>query len=720
MKQKTQKGSITVFLSLLMMLLISVITVSLESAHQTAVRSQISVGSSASMDMLFSRYDNNLFDQYKLLFMNDRLELESILQEGMAVYESPGKGILRGTHHLGFETGSVTVSKKTYLLDNKGEAFQKEVNQIVTADIVNLIKNKLLKNIGRLQQSGKVSDYMQDIMDKSDNLSELAEQVTDAGGKANGVNQSMTDIKTGLGKCVKDIETYKNSIDPEAEDKPNHSNQVKQIQKELGTLSESKNNAERNLREIITKLAVYEDKVKGITEDMETIKTSLAEEELDDEFRTPLNNELESVLSQTSESGEEYQRIVQARKQAEENLRKLQLINIPVASETSMMDGTLSNAMQNVAAQVGECGTIDLPSPDPAKKSELEGPAKTLIKTIRKLIKEGFLAVIVDDTSKLSKRELDTSEFPSKAEGISADTTENDKSMFQNMVDSAVNTMALNLYLYHYLDNYVDEGNYDLEYVLAGKTSDKENLASVIKQLVLLRAVLNEAYLLMDSTKRLEAGEAAASILAVCPYPPLVLVMQFIILTAWAFAEAILDVRALVAGKDVPIMKNADTWKLSLKGAAEASKGSGKSAGDKSSSGKNSKKGSSLLTTAGKTGKSEKNNSGSSTSGEGKKESSSEKGDMEAEDDTSGFGYKEYLLILMFFHSHDSNMFRGLDMIQWNVAEKDADFRISQCIYGIEADFSLQAKPVFMVFAMPELGKIAGYQYEQKEKRDYA
>lgn len=718
MIKKAQKGSITVFLSLLMMLLISVVTVSLESAHQTAVRSQISVGSSASMDMLFSHYNNDLFDQYKLLFMEDQLDLETILREGMAVYESPGKGLLRGVHHLGFETESVTISKKTYLLDNKGEAFQKEVNEIVTADIVNLIKNKLIKNIGRLRQSETISNYMREIGDKSSDLSEMAEQVGDAGKKADGVNKSMTDITTGLGNCVKDIEQYKKNLNPDAEEKPDHSEQVKKVQKELGALSESKIQAERNLREIITKLAVYEDDAKEITENMESVKAKLEKEDLDEEFRAPLNEELNAVLSQTSESGEEYQNFVQARKQAEDNLKRLQLIDIPVASETSMMDGSLSTNMQNVAKEISACGNINLPVPNPEKDGGLGALAKKLISTAKKIKNEGVLAVMVGDTSKLSKRELDTSAFPSKIEGIMEGAAEEDRSMFLQIVDSAVNTMAMNLYLYHYLDNYMDEGNYDLEYVLAGKSSDKENLTAVIGQLLMLRTVLNEAYLLMDTTKRAQAKTAATALLAACPYPAFILALQFVLMTAWAFAEAVVDVRGLLAGKEVPIMKNEQSWNLSLQGAADISKEAEAIPDKKNLSG--TKKGSSLLTKVGETELSEKDKAGSTPEGNGKKNPSKETGDLEEPDDPFSFGYKEYLLILMFFHSHDSNMFRGLDMIQWNVAEKEADFRISQCIYGLEADFSLQSKPVFLVFNFPGLGKIERYRYGHKEKMDYS
>ena len=38
------------------------------------------------------------------------------------------------------------------------------------------------------------------------------------------------------------------------------------------------------------------------------------------------------------------------------------------------------------------------------------------------------------------------------------------------------------------------------------------------------------------------------------------------ILLAWAYGEAIMDIRTLISGGKVPLVKNAEDWKLSLSG----------------------------------------------------------------------------------------------------------------------------------------------------------
>ena len=62
MKNRVQNGSITVFLSLLLVVLISLITTSLESAHLSAVRGRIGMSGEAAMYTLFSHFEKSLYD----------------------------------------------------------------------------------------------------------------------------------------------------------------------------------------------------------------------------------------------------------------------------------------------------------------------------------------------------------------------------------------------------------------------------------------------------------------------------------------------------------------------------------------------------------------------------------------------------------------------------------------------------------------------------------
>ena len=90
-------------------MLISLVTVSLESAHLSAVRGQIGMGSEAAMYTLFSHFEKSLYDDYKLLFLNDRQDFVQILKDEMELYEQTDT-ISQGTNHLRFGTESISVS----------------------------------------------------------------------------------------------------------------------------------------------------------------------------------------------------------------------------------------------------------------------------------------------------------------------------------------------------------------------------------------------------------------------------------------------------------------------------------------------------------------------------------------------------------------------------------------------------------------------------------
>ena len=80
-------------------------------------------------------------------------------------------------------------------------------------------------------------------------------------------------------------------------------------------------------------------------------------------------------------------------------------------------------------------------------------------------------------------------------------------------------------YMDQYFGDYLGESEdhalaYELEYVLAGKGSDKENLESVIKRLLFVREAANITHILGDGDKRaktLGMAEALAGGCAACP-----------------------------------------------------------------------------------------------------------------------------------------------------------------------------------------------------------
>lgn len=106
--------------------------------------------------------------------------------------------------------------------------------------------------------------------------------------------------------------------------------------------------------------------------------------------------------------------------------------------------------------------------------------------------------------------------------------------------------------------------DYELEYILCGKNSDEKNLKSVISRLLLMREGANFLYLVNDPLKKQEADAMALLLTGWIPVAGVQTVTSYALILAWACGESLLDVRELLAGGKVPLLKEADTWKLSL------------------------------------------------------------------------------------------------------------------------------------------------------------
>lgn len=107
--------------------------------------------------------------------------------------------------------------------------------------------------------------------------------------------------------------------------------------------------------------------------------------------------------------------------------------------------------------------------------------------------------------------------------------------------------------------------DYQMEYILAGKSSDRENLKTVVNRLLILRETANFLYLLTDSSKKAEAEALAMTLAAVILFPELKDLIKLSILIAWAYAESVNDVKILLEGGKVPLGKDSMSWNMSLK-----------------------------------------------------------------------------------------------------------------------------------------------------------
>ena len=194
---------------------------------------------------------------------------------------------------------------------------------------------------------------------------------------------------------------------------------------------------------------------------------------------------------------------------------------------------------------------------DEGEQVEYENPVEDIENT-----RSGVLDLLLGSTE-ISGRSIDTSElysdrYNSSGCGIVANTED---------LDSITSNLMFDFYIGDKFSSYtVDKGRkglrYEMEYVIHGAKSDKENLEAVIASLMLMREAANFLYIFSDQKLKAKA-ESAASVVSLITFAPwLKDGFTLLIVLAWAFAESCIDMRTLLDGYKVPLMKSPSSWVL--------------------------------------------------------------------------------------------------------------------------------------------------------------
>lgn len=164
-----------------------------------------------------------------------------------------------------------------------------------------------------------------------------------------------------------------------------------------------------------------------------------------------------------------------------------------------------------------------------------------------------------------------SSQSVSEAELLSHRSLQKGKGEFKVRDDTE--GMTSNLYFASYLieqfhaaDELSDEGklSYELEYILNGSGNDRDNLEAVLKKLSFIRLAANYGYLLTDAEKKAEAETMALVLAGIIALPALAELIKQAILLAWAYGESIMDLRTLLSGGRISLIKTKEEWQLSL------------------------------------------------------------------------------------------------------------------------------------------------------------
>ncbi|MCM1386858.1 MAG: DUF5702 domain-containing protein [Bacillus sp. (in: Bacteria)] len=250
----------------------------------------------------------------------------------------------------------------------------------------------------------------------------------------------------------------------------------------------------------------------------------------------------------------------------------------------------------------------------------------------------GVLNLVVEDIESISTVKTDLAQFishrvPIEGNGVCEEAAK---------VSGMPNDILFLAYLFEKCGYYGNEKEnsllqYQIEYLIAGKDTDWQNLEQVAKRLLRWREVANILYLLSDGGKVAQAEAMALTLSAVALLPALTEPVKYTILYAWAYVESLQDVKTLLQGGKVPVYKTAADWKTGIDSIKNV------------------------------------------------------KGSLTNEDGGRGLSYKEYLEVMLFLTNDHDRTFRAMDIMEMDIRKTpgNGNFRMDGCFDTYRARMSV-------------------------------
>lgn len=537
-------GQLTVFLSLILTVLISFLCVALYSARVAGSRYLFSLASEAAAKSMFAAYDTRVWEQYRILMLTDEALAGQLGEECRQAYA--GGGSL-----FPVAIASVELTEAERFGDNGARAWEESA--------VSYMENRLpVELVSWLWEQSGLASGLEDMKHLITEFKDLLEPLAKLEKQLCDLEKQLLEAKEAFERGKQLAESMKSTIQA-----------FQQIVSE-GTEEEAVEEAWNALQDTFGQLAGYtQGRQDGISRLLNT-----ANEQLQAAGR--LRQQMEEVKARLSGDGGspgmavmtgigEYivslaervdflEKLPEKLKEQRQFLEQLGGVGIPSLEEALSEAGqaTLGNLQEVLAGLSGAEG--NLPQLGTSEGSEADETSLRELLDLKGWLDQGILWLVLGDVS-ISQSSLE--------EELVRTERENDNGLW----DQAYRNLLYGEYALRYTADYTEEGQaglqYETEYLIGGQSSDRANLAAVAAELLLLRGAVNLTFLLTDEGKRAEAQGLATGIsLALGGFVPATLI-AIVLMVLWALAEAVCDVRGLLAGGRVSFWKTAADWRLS-------------------------------------------------------------------------------------------------------------------------------------------------------------
>lgn len=586
------KGSITIYLSMILISVMLLVNVIGESARISAVQAQIKSYTYMSAESALAGYGRQVYEDYGILLVWEKQTVESAIKKNiqdninMADLNEPGLNFL-GTNLVNLE-----VTGKEYLTKKGGQYFSNQIKSYIKYAGVMETVERLVKEC----------ETYENCNDQNKNKCDLNIVVDVNKGELQELVENINSIVTGL-KETKDLSNKYDSVSQKIEKLQSDFNKKegKKVLKEYRELMASIEIKSKDVDSAISKIEVYERKKEQFLK--KNSYTSDAKDYMDTNLEI-----LEKVRDEI-------------KKDKELNVLKIKKLD---SGNISKVKKSISN-MGKVISEMESLITL--------KSTEEDRDNYSIFENLKDFIDSGVLSKVLENPENVSKNTLSGSNLPSTLKG------KKNNSLSKEIKNKCVNALYAGLKFGNY--NNPEKKTvlkYELEYVISGKDSDKENLASVVEKIVLAKTGINMAYLITDKEKIEQVSAIAASVAIVTGLPFLEPVAKGVLISAWSMAEAVNDMKILLSGGKVALTKSKGGWRTSIDNITNGSK----------------------------------------------------------KEDSKGLSYKEYCQILIAVQNTGDSLYRIMDLIQINIQKRyNSEFLMSKSLTGFKLKATYETAPLF-------------------------
>lgn len=557
------RAQITVMATLVFMIVISFVTTCVNAAAMSGYNTVIKQACSLSDESVFTAYSNDMLRQFDIF----ALKKSDIINDKVNQYIKTSIN----THSKDIQLVNAQYDEYRYMTDNGGYGVEEQiVRYMQSGGYIDVIRDYNSVKDG-IKQSDSVSKVSSDIVEVKDTAQESWIDMK----QLINVCDNIGDKEDELQQYAKQLVNTVNTLKEEELTQDELDNTKKDIAENVEEIRDAADEIKDMSYKIYDIIDTYEGHMTDTTQQISASYEALKrhKEELGDTVYSAMKDDINNMES----CGEE------------QNGSPVDVVEATVDNDISVLDELLKKSdinirqeesIDNIINMSGNvqrlCGELKVREVADRYREYIDEddskPDINLLTRIYKLFKEGITGLVID--TDISDK---TIEYDNLADSVVTGTACDDIS------NLSIRSALVNEYIISRFQNYTDyidsenKGtkdilsedrllDYETEYILCGGKSDKDNLCEVITKLSHIREGANLLYLITDSQKKNECFTLAVQILGYTGNMVLIKAAQYLIMTLWAYAESIVELRGLYSGESISIIKNAGNWETDING----------------------------------------------------------------------------------------------------------------------------------------------------------